>query len=731
MQDAVRTYIEEAKKWNLVDSPWWIVDLQNSPDRLYCGEAFALLLGLDPTEQSHSIEALFRSAAAEPNVQAEAFLGVVNLQQGQSDLNDIPFQWFDQASKSVRYYRNRIRVVTRDELSNPAVVYGVVSDVKKSTLNHYETLFESYFDELISQHGYGYKWIVDLDNLLIYPDDSMALLHGGGWVAGQWYPFDGIYDWTPEAFRAQVKLDTDNFRRAIKAGEFCELNVVHPHNHSLTGRVHWYNVRGRHVVIGGRNYSVGVSIDVTEQYEMQQQLEEQLARGLVLSSSGEVGSWNYDPVSQLVEYDKTLCDWIGTGVSPGEPCTLEVVMSTMTPTQKERYMHDVKLGIEQILIDRTAEDYTWYHNIWDRVVKAVAKRVCVNGVERVVGISFDITDLVKQQRKSRSLLHQLNASAELGGVGLFSYDVATDLFKVNDAFRTIYDLPKSEYPTISSKDINQRLSPDSAAEYKKRRMDVLRDRRSIVDERNLLLPDGTRKQIRLSMSPIVIEGEVTGLSGSSIDLTIDIERQHQLEEMLCEREEMLRKQQQMFAVIGHELRTPVAALHMLMEDDELDDCAKVKEISGLTEGLLSILDDLRLVNDPERVTELRSKVEDPNAVIERALISVKSLVEKQGLKLHFEPAPESIVMRLSSQALRQAVINLVKNAAVHSRGSNIYVSLSYAQSQNATQLANLQVADDGRGIPKEKRARLFEAFERGDTSADGSGLGLYCTYSGD
>ncbi|HJX32647.1 MAG TPA: ATP-binding protein, partial [Solirubrobacterales bacterium] len=75
--------------------------------------------------------------------------------------------------------------------------------------------------------------------------------------------------------------------------------------------------------------------------------------------------------------------------------------------------------------------------------------------------------------------------------------------------------------------------------------------------------------------------------------------------------------------------------------------------------------------------------------------------------------------------LHRMVVNLLDNAAHHTPpGSRIELSL-----RAAGDLAVLEVADDGPGIPPELRDHVFDRFVRGNGPADvaagpGTGLGL-------
>ena len=71
--------------------------------------------------------------------------------------------------------------------------------------------------------------------------------------------------------------------------------------------------------------------------------------------------------------------------------------------------------------------------------------------------------------------------------------------------------------------------------------------------------------------------------------------------------------------------------------------------------------------------------------------------------------------------LRAMIDNLLENAARHGKtGGEVTVALGGDGGS-----VRLTVDDDGGGVPPDQRERIFDRFDRGDsTGADGSGLGL-------
>jgi signal transduction histidine kinase len=79
--------------------------------------------------------------------------------------------------------------------------------------------------------------------------------------------------------------------------------------------------------------------------------------------------------------------------------------------------------------------------------------------------------------------------------------------------------------------------------------------------------------------------------------------------------------------------------------------------------------------------------------------------------------------RLDPRAVRQALSNLLMNAVRHTSEGRI-ITTRVRDNVNAIVL---MVVDDGDGMSKEERRRLFEPFESGDLLGDGTGLGLNIT----
>jgi two-component system sensor histidine kinase TctE len=124
------------------------------------------------------------------------------------------------------------------------------------------------------------------------------------------------------------------------------------------------------------------------------------------------------------------------------------------------------------------------------------------------------------------------------------------------------------------------------------------------------------------------------------------------------------------------------------------------------------LDPAQLPAAPVDVSQLAREVVEALAL----------LAQTRGIDLGAElpDEPGHAVVAGHRELLRAMVSNLVDNALRYTpAGGHVTVSV-----QASGETVALEVLDDGRGIPAEARARVFEPFFRAAAETEGTGLGL-------
>ncbi|TGX56315.1 HAMP domain-containing protein [Sphingomonas gei] len=176
---------------------------------------------------------------------------------------------------------------------------------------------------------------------------------------------------------------------------------------------------------------------------------------------------------------------------------------------------------------------------------------------------------------------------------------------------------------------------------------------------------------------------------------------------------MIDEKDRMLGAIGHDLRTPLAALRVRIEsvDDDDDRNRMADTIDEMNRTLDDILSLARLGRPSEPPTDV-----DLSALIDAVVEDFRDLdkdvtfAETPRLKMHLRPS-----------LMRRAVRNLIENAVKYAGGAEVSLL------PGARSIA-IEVADRGPGIPPDKLGAVFAPFTRLETSRNretgGIGLGL-------
>ena len=176
---------------------------------------------------------------------------------------------------------------------------------------------------------------------------------------------------------------------------------------------------------------------------------------------------------------------------------------------------------------------------------------------------------------------------------------------------------------------------------------------------------------------------------------------------------MLDEKDQMLGAIGHDLRTPLAALRVRIEsvEDEEDRARMADTIDEMNRTLDDILSLARLGRPSEPPTET-----DLSALIDAVVDDFRDL----GHPVEYEDG-QRLIVRLRPALMRRAVRNLIENAVKYGGGGEVRLHAE-------RDAVRIEVADRGPGIPPDQLAAVFDPFTRLDPSRNrttgGVGLGL-------
>jgi signal transduction histidine kinase/ActR/RegA family two-component response regulator len=208
-------------------------------------------------------------------------------------------------------------------------------------------------------------------------------------------------------------------------------------------------------------------------------------------------------------------------------------------------------------------------------------------------------------------------------------------------------------------------------------------------------------------------------------------RQYQLRDLLSRLEDADRRKDEFLAMLGHELRNPLAAIQnalaLLTHDPSHDERSQRQHdvIERQLHHLCRMVDDLL---DVSRITQgkvvLQCQLVDLRAVVDAAIHTLESSDKTRRHLFVISKAPGIVPVSGDPVRLEQIVWNLLSNAVKYTpEGGHIWVAVDVDGGD-----AVLSVRDDGIGIPEAMLARVFEPFMQLEHTLDraqgGLGLGL-------
>jgi PAS domain S-box-containing protein len=357
----------------------------------------------------------------------------------------------------------------------------------------------------------------------------------------------------------------------------------------------------------------------------------------------------------------------------------------------------------------------------------------------IVGVGvLVIAASIAERDSTRAELDEAHAgladAQAVAHVGSWSWDIPSDRITWSDEMYRIYGYEPQEFPVTFEKAMERVIKEDSArvAEDLQREFGVGKDHTNADMRYRIRLPDGSeRTLIGKGAISFGADGEPLRMVGTVEDITeaerakTEMAEAFQRERETADRLRELDNIKNTFmSAVSHDLRSPlttIAALSsvVLKRLDELprEELADALErISGSAARANRVLTNIL---DVDRLS--RGSIEAARGEVDLADLSARIAYGMETDGRHIILPEEHVTAWVDEGLAERIVENLLYNAVRHS-GSAQAVVVRVEDNGDGVVLC---VEDSGTGVPDELKESIFGAFQRGDTPAGGTGVGLY------
>ncbi|HLO95297.1 MAG TPA: response regulator, partial [Burkholderiaceae bacterium] len=374
---------------------------------------------------------------------------------------------------------------------------------------------------------------------------------------------------------------------------------------------------------------------------------------------------------------------------------------------------------------------------------------------RVVGAATTARDITDEKRHNA----RFQMAVDAAGIGIWIWQLSDNQLFWDERMCELYGLPPEQREAgLLYEHWRSHVHPEDLPMAERKLQALIQGQGSYDPVFRVLLDSGQTRWIKAAA---IIErdrqGQPVQMVGTNLDISAEVEAKLRVQELNADLESLVLKRtaQLQDAVVAaeqanlaksaflsnmsHEIRTPLNAilgLAFLLQQQRLDGEAgeMVGKIHSAGRGLLGVVND---VLDFSKIEAERLELEHApfrlGDVLDNLASIMAPMVGAKPVELLIGHAPAGADY-LTGDALRlgQVLTNLLGNALKFTHSGEVVLDIRRLDADPAAHPGSLRlrfsVRDTGIGIPPDKQAAIFEAFNQADNSTTrsygGTGLGL-------
>jgi PAS domain S-box-containing protein len=462
--------------------------------------------------------------------------------------------------------------------------------------------------------------------------------------------------------------------------------------------------------------------DITERKLTEQALRERTERYELVLAGAQSAIWDWDVVAGRVHFSsrwKALRGYADDEIGDSEEewssrihpddaarvfAAVQAHFDGKTPVFAEEYRILCKDGSLKWISDR-----------------GVARRDADGRVIRMAGSENDISERKRIEQALRDRQADLNRAQSVGQIGSWRLNIRSGELHWSDENYRIFGIPVGTPLTYQS--FLAVVHPDDR-EYVDRMWTNALSGMPYDIEHRLLVDDAVKWVRERAELEFDEQGSLLGGFGTTQDIT----GLKQAEQALMEADQ---RKDEFLAMLAHELRNPLTpirnAAHVLgrlqTQEPRVQWAQQVieRQVHHLSRLVDDLLDVSRIVRGKVALQMETVKLGD---VVNQAIDMARPLIDAKGHELALRLPDQAVHLQGDAVRLAQVLLNLLDNAAKFTdEGGRIEV-----EARVVGPVVEIQVRDNGIGIPADLLPQIFDLFQQGkrglDRSQGGLGIGL-------
>jgi len=254
---------------------------------------------------------------------------------------------------------------------------------------------------------------------------------------------------------------------------------------------------------------------------------------------------------------------------------------------------------------------------------------------------------------------------------------------------------------------------------------TLESEETVLDREFGLDYKGATRLVAVSVSSLVSGGRISGALIHLEDITDKRRKEAQLR-----RAESLASLTTLAAGVAHEIKNPLGSIsiHIQLIKKTLQRCGCI-EPSDIERHLGVVDEEIDRLNKTVvdflfavRPMDLELREADAGELLRQMAAFIAPEAERAGVEIKLELADNLPRIQADERYMKQALLNLVKNALAAMPGGGSLI----LKSEGDQDEVRLMVEDNGAGIPEDDLPKIFEPYFT--TKDNGTGLGLTITF---